>query len=336
MPSLVVKGAQLAANLKSNHHHKWGKADSGQPSDACHRLHKRELNIWRPRTDVKVDQGAAIFAMGSCFARRIETVFMERGFPVLSRPIEQPGLGIDIAESSLTNRFNTASMLLEFRRILESPEALPDDALQIIEKGGRVIDGHYHNVYAGTPQELIERRQRFYSEFQSVRQADIIILTLGLTEAPFDPVCGLYRNVSPTPREIARQKDIEIHVLNFRENMENLEAIYALLKKNCVRDPKIFVTVSPVPLGGTFQLDDVIVANSASKSTLRTVAFEFTSSHQDVIYFPSYEIATNVDPIGNWRDDMRHVTHPLVQSIIRQFEAAHIEPRQAILPQAAE
>ncbi|RXF74319.1 GSCFA domain-containing protein [Hansschlegelia zhihuaiae] len=333
MVGKVISSTEYAANFKSNPNWRWGKGDAGDsPTDACQRIGRATLPIWRPRTDVKVPAGASVSAMGSCFARRIETVFQEEGFTVLSRPQELPELDQGVYESQLTNRFNTASMLLEFRRILEGPEVLPDDALLIPQKGGTFMDGHHHSVYSGTVEAIIGRRRRFYDDFQSVKQADAIVLTLGLTEAAFDPASGLYRNASPTPREVARKAPIEIHVLDFKQNMDNVEGIYRLIRTHCVRNPKIFLTVSPVPLGGTFQSEDVLVANAASKATLRTVAHEITSAYDDIIYFPSYEIATNVDQKTAWRADMRHVLHPVVQQIVAQFKAAHMgDPQQSAI-----
>lgn len=43
----------------------------------------------------------------------------------------------------------------------------------------------------------------------------------------------------------------------------------------------------------TFSDEDVVVANSYSKSLRRTVAQEWTAARQYVHYFPSYEIAQN-------------------------------------------
>ena len=51
---------------------------------------------------------------------------------------------------------------------------------------------------------------------------------------------------------------------------------------------RLLVTVSPVHLWATFRDDlDVISASCNSKSTLRAVADEFASRHDNVYYFPA-------------------------------------------------
>ena len=51
---------------------------------------------------------------------------------------------------------------------------------------------------------------------------------------------------------------------------------------------KIVLTVYPVPFSDTFSGQDVIVANTYSKSVLRCVAQDLTELYDHVDYFPSY------------------------------------------------
>lgn len=51
-------------------------------------------------------------------------------------------------------------------------------------------------------------------------------------------------------------------------------------------------TVSPVPLYLTFSGEDIIVANTYSKSVLRAVCNAVENSRKRVDYFPSYEAVT--------------------------------------------
>lgn len=58
------------------------------------------------------------------------------------------------------------------------------------------------------------------------------------------------------------------------------------------------ITLSPVHLWATFRRDvDVISASCSSKATLRAAADEFTARHQNVTYFPAFEMATIFRPI---------------------------------------
>jgi hypothetical protein len=85
------------------------------------------------------------------------------------------------------------------------------------------------------------------------------------------------------------------------------------------------VTVSPVPLMATFSTEDVVIANTYSKSLLRTVAQEWTAAHQNVHYFPSYEIVQNSERAITWEEDLRHVQGKVVQHIMGLFMESFLE-----------
>ena len=113
-------------------------------------------------------------------------------------------------------------------------------------------------------------------------------------------------------------------VSRFGENIENLEKIHALM---AAANPKcrLLVTVSPVNLWATFRKDaDVISASCNSKSTLRAVADEFTANHDNVFYFPAYEMATIYQPLigrsmfSDGKENF-HVNENTVEFIMRHF-----------------
>src|SRR5436309_8943046 len=118
----------------------------------------------------------------------------------------------------------------------------------------------------------------------------VFIFTLGLTEAWVNKKTG---RVYPTaPGTIAGDFDPEIHGFkNFtaREIHKDLMRFRNIVHK---RNPgvRMILTVSPVPLTATASDHHVLLATTYSKSVLRTVAGELADNHQDVDYFPSYEI----------------------------------------------
>ena len=96
----------------------------------------------------------------------------------------------------------------------------------------------------------------------------------------------------PYVKEGGSMERYRFRVSRYTENLENLERIRALMLRynpEC----RLLVTVSPVHLWATFRGDmDVISASCNSKSTLRAVADEFVSRHENVHYFPAFEMAT--------------------------------------------
>ena len=116
----------------------------------------------------------------------------------------------------------------------------------------------------------------------------------------------------------------EFKVSRYGENLENLEWIHAIMAKHNP-DCKLMVTISPVNLWATFRKDrDVISASCNSKSTLRAVADAFVASHDNVFYFPAFEMATIYRPMlkapayQEGRENF-HVNRETVKFIMRQF-----------------
>ncbi len=316
----------MARSLRIPGATQWGKGESADapgthPMNASARLYQREIRLWAGTNPVRITPGSSVFAIGSCFAREIERVLDLKGFDIGSYV---PGNADDvIKEVALTNRYNTASMLLELRRLLEGPGILPDNALFIEQPSGQFIDSHYHSSVNGMMPEMLARRARFQHHFQSIRNADVLFFTLGLNEAAYDPRVGLYRNVSPTVREIRSGLPVEVHTFTTAENLHLLNAIHALIRAHCPKNPRIFVTVSPVPLTLTYQEKDVIVANAEGKAILRAAAAEFCASHPDVTYFHSYEMAMSAAPGAVFTGDRRHVKKRFVATIVAEFLRRH-------------
>ena len=106
--------------------------------------------------------------------------------------------------------------------------------------------------------------------------------------------------------------------------LDNLERIHAIMAKH---NPacRLLLTVSPVHLWATFRKDaDVITASCNSKSTLRAVADEFTARHENVFYFPAFEMATIYQPLmgqsifADGKENF-HVNKQTVQFIMKHF-----------------
>jgi hypothetical protein len=92
---------------------------------------------------------------------------------------------------------------------------------------------------------------------------------------------------------------------------------------------RFVVTVSPVPLHATFTGQDVVIANAYSKATLRSVAGAFCATHDDVDYFPSYEMVMFSNQAKTWGKDRRHVDSGLTTHIAQTFIDNFIEPDAA-------
>jgi len=98
---------------------------------------------------------------------------------------------------------------------------------------------------------------------------------------------------------------------------------------------KLLVTISPVNLWATFRRDlDVISAGCNSKSTLRAAADEFVARHENVFYFPAFEMATIYQPLSGLTHfaagrENYHVNKATVKFIMRHFFKFYSDTWQA-------
>jgi len=258
-----------------------------------------------------IDRDTPIASMGSCFARNVAKYLLGRGFNYLvtERPFQQ-------ASAHWDQVFNTACM----RQIFEY--SLTDEWDPVVRwwpKDDKVQDPYRRDILypADTCKVHFERHRE--ASRKAIREARLIILTLGLIETWRDKrdQATYYRVPSPAIYD----PDVhEFYVQTVQDCTQDLDAIHDLLADANPR-ADIVVTVSPVPLFSTFRMDvDVVSANRLSKSTLRVAAEYFAQKHDNVHYFPAYEIVTQGvdDP---YEEDNRHVTKETIARVMQAFES---------------
>lgn len=312
MPLEKITSDCAFGSLKSNESAKYPRPDSGSE-----RLFPFPVPTFTPTFQIKPD--AKIFTMGSCFAREVDKALSRTGFSVISRSaeldktVERSG-----NDESLYNKYTIHSILNEVRWALDPgcPYRYEQALLQVGEDRWEdpQLGGHSFNGALG---EMLAFRNSYCNSMKRIAEADVVIITLGLVEAWFDTQSGLYMNMAPPPRLAKSQPGrFELHVLEYHEIVEALEQIHALVTTHGKSGVRFLVTVSPVPLLATFRDQDVLVANTYSKSVQRAAVEKFVLSHDDVNYFPSYEFVVLGDPKTNWTHDYRHVHPKLVERIM--------------------
>ncbi len=267
----------------------------------------------KPETPV-VRSDSRVSALGSCFAGHIAQRLRDRDIDVFYKQI-----GEDV-NNTYANRY-----LVDW--IADGPSA---------EHGAE-----YESIYG--PQERADFRERFAS-------TDIFIFTLGVAPAYFHRETGEF--VLPHGGDI--EAKLLPQVCNFRtttvaENVANLRHILNRLK---VMSPnaKFVLTLSPVPLMGTYEMPSAVIADALSKSTLRVAVDTVLGlSGPDTYYWPSFEIIRwlgahapkELPPMFGAEDGYsRHVSVWLVDMIMRLFleyfgEPAAPRPAVSAAPQLA-
>jgi hypothetical protein len=311
----IITGADAYSALRRNRAGWWARHEPDTPP-AASRTRKAFFKARvTPKFQLSLDD--RIFTIGSCFARHIERHLSNFGYKFETL---NPQFHLTPEECTspqgFFNRFTTHSMLNDLRwglGLAEFPEAS-----YFQDEKGRWQDGQLPASFASKERALeIRRNVQFVTS--AVGYGNVMVLTLGLVEAWYDNELKLYLNVAPPQQVVSASPGrYSLHILDYKSNYEALAEIYDIVKA-ASPDIKFIVTVSPVPLGATFSGQDVAVANSYSKSTLRAVAGDFAAANKEVQYYPSYEMVTESTPLGAWMPDAVHVNTEMVECVITYF-----------------
>lgn len=286
------------------------------------------------KRDRFISRNAKIFAMGSCFAVEVRQALRMAGCDVypkyremqFDRTVHSPGR---LPKRDNINHYDTYVIRQEIERAVARRSVDPASFWRLsvsphprLDRWAEVWQNPLHrNVYASSRDELVRLSQRLDRCIDDgLAAADIIIITLGLTECWRNRATGQYVCMGPASEDDERAAWLEFHPSGFAENLDNIRATI-----DCIwgswPNKKIVLTVSPVALGRTWSGQDIVVANSISKSTLRAAAAQICRDLPEVIYWPSYEYATSHD---SFRSDGRHVQPATVEAIMAAFISAHV------------
>ncbi len=324
-----IPGSEAFALSNKNAHRLWNNSKRGSAKSRFDS--GRYFHVFH-QSKFKIGQGGRVFTMGSCFAREIEDELDRQDFTVLTK-----GYGIerkyyhgfsegtehpDRLDRGMLNKYNVHSMRVEVERALVGMDIAEEGLIQVGEKWFDPQASHLNPTDKATAMYI---RERIKEATRRILEADVIIFTLGLTETWVDQRTLLPLNQPPSPISLKSDKD-RYRFYNARHGdvVHELNRLLAIVRAATARSPKIVLTVSPVPLQSTWTGKDVVVANSYSKSTLRSAVDEVVEANEDVDYFPSYEIVTNSERACAWEDDCQHVKRGMVEFIMRNFSETFI------------
>ena len=289
---------------------------------------------------------------GSCFAQHIARHLSKAGFNYFVtesiNPFIAPAMARDYNYGTFTARYGNVYTARQLVQLLKRAYGLfkpvddvwPNDA-------GRFFDPYrpqiQPNGFASLREFHADRENHFAAIRTAVEQSDILVFTLGLTEAWINAEDGAVYPVCPGTAagtfDPARHKFVNFRMTQVLGDMR--EAMDFVRDRN----PRIrfIITVSPVPLVATAEDRHVLVSTTHSKAILRTVAGELDAQYDDVAYFPSYEIITgNFNKGAYYQPDLREVTEAGVQHVMRLFmkhyaalDDAAAEPPRAPEPDRA-
>ncbi len=259
----------------------------------------------------KMTKGDKMFTIGSCFARNIEKKLINFNVPTLSYkpPIGDP---LKVRGNTVMNEYNPGCIA---QRIHHSIIGALDPNICILPEGAGFSDFFITGQNPTSLDILLDRRQRIDRVYSEMATSDHLIITLGMTEAWYDREFKMYLNRQPSVESMksnAIDSRFEMRVLGVQDCVDLLAPAFETAQKAGVKN--ILLTVSPVPLQRSFSPVDAVIANNASKSTLRAAADILTNDIANVDYFPSYEMVTLF--AGNpYVEDNVHVKDEIVTRV---------------------
>ncbi|WP_116092380.1 GSCFA domain-containing protein [Sphingomonas crusticola] len=279
---------------------------------------------------------------GSCFAQHVARHLAASGFNYLVCEAAHPIVPDDAARAAgyglYTARYGNIYTTLQLVQLFDRAYGrfAPAEDVWTAPDGGGVVDPFRPTIQPGGFASEAEMRADRTQHLARVREAfetlDILVFTLGLTEAWISKEDGAAFPLCPGVAGGAFDPN--------RHEFRNLRAgevraqIGAFVKRLRSVNPaaRVVLTVSPVPLAATASGNHVLPATIYSKSVLRVAAQEAAEELEGVFYFPSYEIVTGPQARGRFfADDLREVTEEGVEHVMRVFlrHAAGIEGTSA-------
>jgi len=310
------------------------EAEKGDPNTAMARFKTGDYMPVNVTPKFKIAKDVSVFTIGSCFARNVENALVSAGVDVITTQFDFDSdlllasvgaMNNKPNPRSLLNKYSTQAIYSELQRVLEG--TTPPDRGFLEVEDGKWVDPQLAAILKPLPKEtLSELRDTVEALVRRVCDADAVFITLGLSETWFDNISGLYLNSSPPPRLMKSAGDrFEFINSTYEQCMTAIQDAITLIRTHSNKDVRFVLTVSPVPMSTTWTSNDVIAANTYSKSLLRVVAQQLADAHDYIDYFPSYEIVTNSPRNMAWNSDELHVAPSMVEFAVGTFLKEYVE-----------
>ncbi len=257
----------------------------------------------------KIGYESRLFTIGSCFADRV------------GQQMSRAKLRVDVNPMGVV--FNPISVCNTIERIAECRKVTAEEMTQGVgaEPAWYHFDFHSSLTTSNREQSVEQINQTIERAHQALTHSDWVVITLGTAWVYESLQSGaVVANCHKRPqREFSRRR------LTVDEVVEALDKVV----NGALADKHIILTVSPIR-----HIGDGLIENSVSKATLRLAIEALCERHQNVEYFPAYEIV--IDELRDYRfyeQDMVHIAPIAVEYIWERFiETALSERAIELLP----
>ncbi|KPF63743.1 GSCFA domain-containing protein [Porphyrobacter sp. AAP60] len=276
-----------------------------------------------------IDPQDKVVTAGSCFAQHVARYLAQSGFNFLVTEQPHPLLHGQVAQKLnyglFSARYGNVYTTRMLRQLLERAfgDFKPIDSAWRREDG-RWVDPFRPQIlpggYVSSREVKLDRRTHFSAVRRAVKEMNVFVFTLGLTETWMDRRDGAVYPLAPGVAGGVYDEDIHTFC-NF-----DVEEVAADLQwsldfiRSLNPSVKFIITVSPVPLNATALDRHVAVSTAYSKAVLRIAAEKICNANDMCDYFPSYEIITSPITRGAYfEEDAREVRAEGVHHVMSLF-----------------
>jgi len=236
-----------------------------------------------------------ILSIGSCFSESIGNKLVENKFDALINP------------------FGTIFDPLSIIRLLtySITQTSPPPETYVFSQGVyKNLELHSSFTGMGKDELALKINARISSTYDFIKTANWLIITLGTAH-----IYQYKKTKSPIANcQKLSANQFNKHLVNKDDLFDSFQPFLKLLK-SINPSIKIIITVSPVR-----HISDGLMANSISKSILRQLSHDLSTSNTYIHYYPAYEIM--MDDLRDYRfykEDMIHPTNQAIDYIWQHF-----------------
>lgn len=276
-----------------------------------------------------IDPKDKVVTAGSCFAQHVARYLAQSGFNFLVTEQPHSLLHENVAQKLnyglFSARYGNVYTTRQLRQLLERSFSAfkPIDAAW--RRGdGRWVDPFRPQIlpggYVSSREVKLDSRTHFAAVRRAVKEMDVFVFTLGLTESWMDSRDGAVYPLAPGVA--GGVYDENIHVFRNFDVAEVAADLQWSLDFIRSHNPsvKFILTVSPVPLNATALDRHVAVSTAYSKAVLRVAAEQICDANDMCDYFPSYEIITSpITRAAYFEDDAREIRSEGVHHVMSLF-----------------
>jgi len=272
-------------------------------------MYKLSTEIKIKKALVLFDENAKISAIGSCFSEYI------------SEKLKTYGLSINSNPNGIV--YNTSSILTSFRHIFKKQEYGSENFIFFNDIWH---SWQHHGSFSSSELAILKSRITAADElfYTHIKSSNILLIT------PSSSVIYILEEKILTVSNCHKYPNnkFKTQILSKDDNLKNLLEIIEIVKA-INSNIKIIITLSPVR-----HYPGDLVLNAKSKANLLSAIHELIIVHNDITYFPSYEIL--LDELRDYRfynDDMLHPTQLAKEIILERFVIAHFSDKAIELMQ---